>query len=133
MKVQQQTLKCIRNVNSQMNKCIQRTNLLHTHRRQRKKAWMQKKREKMEDQCRQTRNSTQEYLKCKNKCQPQISICHGCSSPTSTRIKLCAAAAAELQHPLKEFRAERGNEALYSRKTGRTGLQKARYSQELIL
>lgn len=42
----------------------------------------------------------------------QISVCHGCSSPTSTKIKLCAAAAAELQHPLKEFRAESGNEAL---------------------
>ena len=33
-------------------------------------------------------------------------------SPTSTKIKLCATAAAELQHPLKEFRVESRNEAL---------------------
>ena len=49
-------------------------------------------------------------------------ICHGCLPSTSTKIKPCAAAAADLQHPLKEFRVESRNVALCSGKTGRAGL-----------
>ena len=42
----------------------------------------------------------------------QIGTCHGCLPSISTRIKSCAAAAADLHHPLKEFRVESRNEAL---------------------
>ena len=53
---------------------------------------------------------------------------------TSARIKSCAAAADDLQHPLKDFRVESRNEAsVLGGKIGRTGLQIVRYSQELIL
>ena len=34
-------------------------------------------------------------------CQLQIGTCQGCLPSTSTGIKSCAAAAADLQHPLK--------------------------------
>ena len=37
---------------------------------------------------------------------------HGCLSSTSTKIKSCAAAAADLQHPLEEFRVASRNVAL---------------------
>ena len=43
--------------------------------------------------------------------QLQIGTFHGCLPSTSTRIKLCSATAAEVQHPLKEFRVESRNEA----------------------
>ena len=45
-------------------------------------------------------------------CQPQVGTCHECLPSTSTRIKSCAAAAADLQHPLKKFRLENRNEVL---------------------
>ena len=41
----------------------------------------------------------------------QIGTCHGCLPSTSTRIKSCAAAVADLQHPLTELRMESRNEA----------------------
>ena len=45
--------------------------------------------------------------------QPQTGPCRGRLSSTSTRIKWCAAAAAsDLQHPLKEFRVESRSGAL---------------------
>ena len=44
--------------------------------------------------------------------QPQTCSCHGCLSSNSTRIKSCAAAASDLQHPLKEFRVESRSGAL---------------------
>ena len=48
-------------------------------------------------------------------------------------IKSCAAAAADPQQPLKEFRMENRNEALCTLgETGRTGLQIVKYFQELI-
>ena len=53
---------------------------------------------------------------------------------TSIRINSCAAAAADLQHPLKEFSVESRNKVLCAQgKIGRTGLYIIRYSQELIL
>ena len=53
---------------------------------------------------------------------------------TSRRIKSCAAAAADLQQPNKEFRVESRNKALCAQgKTGRTGLQTVRYARELII
>ena len=45
-------------------------------------------------------------------CQLQMGACHGHLPSTCTRIKSCAAAAANLQYPLKEFGAESRNEAL---------------------
>ena len=45
-------------------------------------------------------------------CQPQTGTCHECLPCTSTRIKSCAATAADLQQPLKKFRVESRNEAL---------------------
>ena len=42
----------------------------------------------------------------------RIGICHGCLPSTSTRIKSRAAGAGDLQHILKEFRVESGDEAL---------------------
>ena len=43
---------------------------------------------------------------------------------TSARIKSCAAAAGDLQHPLKDFRVNSRNEAsVLGGKIGRTGLQ----------
>ena len=52
---------------------------------------------------------------------------------TSARIKPRATAAADLQHPLKEFRVESRNEALCAPgKTGKAG-PLIRYFQELIL
>ena len=49
---------------------------------------------------------------------------HGCLPSASTRIKSYAAAAADLQHLLKEFRVESRNQALCTQgKTGSTGLQ----------
>ena len=44
-------------------------------------------------------------------CQLQIGTCHGCLPSTSTRIKSCAAAVADLQHPLTELRMDSRNEA----------------------
>lgn len=52
-------------------------------------------------------------------CQLQIGTCH----EAPTRIKPCAAAAADFQQSLKEFRVEGGTAALCPGKTGRTGLQ----------
>ena len=53
---------------------------------------------------------------------------------TFTGIKSSDAAAADLQWPLKEFRVESRSEALCVQgKTGRTGLQTVKYSQELSL
>ena len=67
-------------------------------------------------------------------CQLQIGTCRGCLPSISTRIKSCIPAAADLQHPLKEFRVESRNKALcVQEKTGRTGLYIVRYSQGLIL
>ena len=45
-------------------------------------------------------------------CQPQTGTCHECLPSTSTRIKSCAATAADLQQPLKKFMVESRNEAL---------------------
>ena len=42
-------------------------------------------------------------------CQPQTGTCHECLPCTSTRIKSCAAATTDLQHPLKDFRMESSN------------------------
>ena len=51
-----------------------------------------------------------------------------------TRIKSCAAAATNLQHPLKGVQVEIRNEVLCALgKTVRTGLQRVRYFQEKIL
>ena len=51
----------------------------------------------------------------------QLSIMH---ASTFTRIKSCLVAAADFQHPLKEFRVKSKNEALCAQgKAGRTGLQ----------
>ena len=44
-------------------------------------------------------------------CELQIGTCHQLLPSTSSRIKSCAATAAEFQHPLKEFRVESRNEA----------------------
>ena len=54
---------------------------------------------------------------------------------TSIRMKSCAPAAANLQHPLQELRAEsRKGRPVLRGKPGRTGLPMiAEYSQELIL
>ena len=50
------------------------------------------------------------------------------------QIKSCAAAPADLQHLLKEFRVEGSSEGLCARRnTGRPGLQIVGYSEELIL
>ena len=46
-------------------------------------------------------NTPEEDLCCLI-CQPQVGTCHGCLPFTSTRIKSCAIAAADLQHLLKE-------------------------------
>ena len=51
----------------------------------------------------------------------------------STRVKSCAPAAADLQQPLKEFRRRAGTGPSVLRETGRTGLQRAGYSQELTV
>ena len=45
-------------------------------------------------------------------CQLQIGTCHELLPSSSSRIKSCAATAADFQHPLKEFRVESKNEAL---------------------
>ena len=45
-------------------------------------------------------------------CRLQMGTWHGHLPSTSTRIKLCAAAAADLQQPNKEFRVESRNKAL---------------------
>ena len=58
--------------------------------------------------------------------------CHLHECLPSTRTKSCAIAAADLQHPLKEFRESR-NEAVCAPGNCRTGLRMVRYSQELIL
>jgi len=52
-----------------------------------------------------------EFITMKGPCQSQIGPCCGSLPSTSTRIKSCVAAAANLQHPLKEFRVESRNEA----------------------
>ena len=53
---------------------------------------------------------------------------------TSTRINSYATAAADLQHPMKEFRVEIRNRALCTQgKTGRIGSQIVRHFQEPIL
>ena len=67
-------------------------------------------------------------------CQLQVGTCRGHLPSTSTRIKSCAAAAADLQHPLKGVQG--GVQkwgSLCSRKTGRTGLPTVRHYQEVIL
>ena len=65
--------------------------------------------------------------------QPQIGTCHGCLPSTFTRIKSCAAIAADLQYPLKEFRVERSNEAFCAPGNWKDSFQIVRYSQKLIL
>ena len=45
-------------------------------------------------------------------CEPQIGTCRGCLPSASKRIKSRAAAAADLEHPLKGVRVESRNEAL---------------------
>ena len=66
--------------------------------------------------------------------QPQTCSCHGCLSSNSTRIKSCAAAASDLQHPLKVVQGgEQKWGALWSWNTGRPCFQIVRYSQKLIL
>ena len=47
----------------------------------------------------------------------QTAPCHGHVSSTSAKIKSCAAAAADLQHPCKELAVESRNEALCSGKS----------------
>lgn len=47
--------------------------------------------------------------------------------PLYTRIKPCATAAADLQHPPEEFRVKSTNQRLCSGKTGRTSLWIVRY------
>ena len=67
-------------------------------------------------------------------CQQKIGIFHWHLPSTPTRIKSCAAAAADFEHALKGVQVESRNEALCALgKTGRTGLQIVRYFQELIL
>ena len=57
-------------------------------------------------------------------CQIQTDPCHWHLPSTSIRIKSCAAAAADLQHLLKELREDSRKEALWAQgKTGWTGLQ----------
>lgn len=55
-------------------------------------------------------------------CQPQIGTCHGCLPSTSTGIKSCAAAAADLQHPLKKLGWKAEMRHFMLQETGRTGL-----------
>ena len=66
-------------------------------------------------------------------CQPQTGTCCGCLPSVSTRIKLSATAAADLQHPLKEFKVESRNEALGTLGTLQDRSLDGQYSQELIL
>ena len=64
----------------------------------------------------------------------QIGTCHGCLPSISTRIKSCAAAAADFQYPLKGAQGEEQKEALWALgKLAEQVLQIARYFQELIL
>ena len=65
-------------------------------------------------------------------CWSQIGTCHGCLPSTSTRVTSRAVAGTAPPTPMKEFRMESRNEA-FCGKTGRTGLQIVRYSQELFL
>lgn len=67
-------------------------------------------------------------------CQLQIGPCHGHLPSNSQEVKSCAAAADDLQQPLKGVQDE-SNEALSfsTGKTGRTDLQIVRYLQVLIL
>ena len=58
--------------------------------------------------CRVTNHSITKW------CQPQIGTCCGCLPSTSTRIKSCAAAATDLQQPLKELSLESRNESLFA-------------------
>ena len=71
---------------------------------------------------------------CAQNCKPQTGTCHGHLPSTLTRMKLCAATADDLQHPLKEFRMGSRHEPLYASGTlaGQVFSQ-LRYSQELIL
>ena len=64
-----------------------------------------------------------------HKLAPAVGACH---PSTSTRITSCAVAAAAPPIPMKELRMESRNEA-FCGKTGRTGLQIVRCSQELFL
>ena len=65
--------------------------------------------------------------------QPQIGTHHGCLPSISTRIKSCAAAAADFQYPLKGAQGEEQKEALWALgKLAEQVLQIARYFQELI-
>ena len=59
---------------------------------------------------------------------------------STTRIKSCAAAAADFQHPLEQFKVENRNEAAcgggggaVGEETGRTSLQIVKYFQEPTL
>ena len=64
----------------------------------------------------------------------RFGTCHGYVPSTSTRIKSGATAAVDLQHPLKEVQNKEQNwDTLYSGKSGKRGLQRVRYFQELIL
>ena len=51
----------------------------------------------------------------------------------ASRIKSCIPAAADLQQPLKEFRRRAGTRPSVLPETGRTGLRRAGYSQELTV
>ena len=64
----------------------------------------------------------------------QTDPCHGHLPSTSAKMKSCAAAAAaDLQHPCKEFSVESRNEALRAlEKAGRTGRERVRYFQEMF-
>ena len=63
----------------------------------------------------------------------EMSATYWPSPSTSTRIKSHAAAAADLQHPCKEFSVESRNEALCAlEKAGRTGRERVRYFQEMF-
>ena len=65
--------------------------------------------------------------------QSQIGPCHECLLLTSTRIKSCAAAAADLQKPWRNSGWRVGMRHSMLQETGSTGVQIVRYSQELIL
>ena len=70
-------------------------------------------------------------------CQLQIGTCHWHLPPTSTRIKSCAAVAADFQHPLKELRVENRNALCTQGKIGRTHLQidtlRAEFTSPILL
>jgi len=78
--------------------------------------------------------SFRSYVEQECSCQLQIGTCNWHLPSTSTRIKLCATAAAGFQHPLKEVQ---GREQKWITpcpgKTGRAGLLAVSYFQNPIL